>query len=266
MNGVTASPGSSADPIVREARIRDFLLTTVQHATPSPRSWTEAVHDHDELLWVSWGVASVRTPSQLHTLGTRQAFWVPRGTPHSIEAAAESTLQATFFADDVTKLGSAPTLMNLSPAVRELLLLNAAEPMPDDVRFRLQRLVIDLLIDLPVSPVELRMPVSPYLVRAAEAILSDPADQTATSEWAHRLGIPARRLSQAFAEQTGHSLTQWRIRARLRAAVVLLESGTPVVDTAARLGYASVSTFIEHFRTVLGSTPGAYSVHRHADL
>lgn len=240
-------------------RIRGFLFTTERHTAHRTRSWAEARHARDELVWSTSGVMRVAAGDQLWTVPAHRAVWLPAGQPHAIEVSADTVLHATYFARGAApQLPRGPVVVELLPAVRELLLLNTASPLPPATRMRLQELAIELLVPAPTAQVDLRMPETPRLRHVAEGVLADLAAADSTAAWADRVGLPARELSRAFAAETGLSVTQWRIRARVRASLVPLGSGQPVVATARTLGYASASTFIAHFRSVLGVTPAAY--------
>lgn len=240
-------------------RIRGFLLTSVRHASRSVRSWDVETHREDELIWSTAGVARVRAGDAVWTVPAQRAVWIPSGVPHTIETSADSLFYATFLEPGVAAhLPREAMIVELIPAVRELLLLNAEVDMPTETRLRLQRLVIELLQPSPGAQVDLRLPETPRVQFVAEQILADPAGDETTADWADRVGMPARELSRAFVAETGLSLTQWRIRARVRASLVPLASGQTVVATARGLGYANPSTFIEHFRAIVGTTPAAY--------
>ncbi|GAA2846421.1 AraC-like DNA-binding protein [Leucobacter komagatae] len=240
-------------------RIRGFLLTSVRHESRSIRSWESETHEHDELIWSTAGVARVRAGDAVWTVPSRRAVWVPSGVPHTIETSADSLFYATFLeAGLAAQLPREAMIVELIPAVRELLLLNAESEMPTATRLRLQRLVIELLTPSPGAQVDLRMPLTPSLLFVAERILADPGAFDTTVDWAERVGLPARELTRAFVAETGLSLTQWRIRARVRASLVPLASGQTVAATAAELGYSNPNTFIGHFREIVGATPAAY--------
>lgn len=236
-----------------------FLLTTVRFDVPRLHSWTDATHHHDELIWATSGMITVRTPEGVWDCPANRGVWVPHGVPHSIDASADTALQATFFAPDTTTLPYTVGAVELLPAVRELLLLNADRAMPDDIRLRLQALVVDLLTPVPDTVVDLRMPVSPRMSAVARRILSRLDAAETTADWAALAGMPERELVRGFTAETGLSPARWRIRARVRASLPLLRSGVPVTATARRLGYRSSGTFAEQFRQIMGRTPGAFT-------
>ncbi|MGO1465009.1 MAG: helix-turn-helix domain-containing protein [Candidatus Corynebacterium faecigallinarum] len=239
-----------------------FLLTTVRFDVPRLHTWTDSTHHHDELIWATSGMVTVRTPEGVWDCPGNRGIWVPHGVPHSIDAAADTSLQATFFAPAATGLPAGVAVVDLLPAVRELLLLNADRGMPEDTRRRLQQLVVDLLVPVPDTVVDLRMPASPRMSAVARRILSRLDAAETTADWAALAGLPDRELVREFSEETGLSPARWRIRARVRASLPLLRSGVPVAATARRLGYRSAGTFAEQFRQIIGRTPGAFSRDR----
>ena len=248
-----------ASPTTSPRRINGFMLTTVRHTPQTMQSWVAEQHRDDELVWSTTGVMRVHAADAVWTVPAHRGVWLPAETPHTIEAAGDTLLYATFVKRGaVTHLPRVPVMVELLPAIRELLLLNAAAELPDETRMRLQQLVVDLLHPTPEAQVDLRLPLTPRLLSIAEKVIADPSEGTTTEEWADRVGIPSRELSRMFAAETGFTLTQWRIRARVRASLVLLASGHTVVGTARRLGYANATTFIAHFKSIVGSTPAVY--------
>ncbi|MFJ2617747.1 helix-turn-helix domain-containing protein [Glutamicibacter sp. NPDC087344] len=251
-----------ANSKISTANLRKFLFTTVRHATSNQQTWSSSRHFRDELVWSTAGTLRVQAAHALWTVPAHQALWLPRDVPHSIDVSAGTLLQATYFSRGaVATLPPRVCLVQLSPALRELLLFNAEHAMPDERRLRLQQLAVELIHPAVAAEVDLKMPRSALLIRVAEGILGALDAKTSTGEWATILGMTPRDLSAAFQEETGLSLTQWRVLARIRASLILLDSGIPVATTARRLGYASPSTFINHFRTTMGSTPAAYLGH-----
>jgi AraC family transcriptional activator FtrA len=76
---------------------------------------------------------------------------------------------------------------------------------------------------------------------------------------AERAGLSSRTLARRFTEQLGTSPGRWLLGRRLDAARVLLEqTDLPVDAVATRVGLASAVNLRRHFRTHLGTTPGAY--------
>lgn len=76
---------------------------------------------------------------------------------------------------------------------------------------------------------------------------------------AAKAGMSTRTLNRRFREQTGTTPVRWLIRARVRRAQHLLEATEHTVDRiATEVGFASTTTFRDHFKQVVGTTPNAY--------
>ncbi|MGA5159136.1 helix-turn-helix domain-containing protein [Streptomyces pseudogriseolus] len=92
-----------------------------------------------------------------------------------------------------------------------------------------------------------------------EWIEDNLAREVTLTAMAARAGMSERTFSRRFREQTGTTPLQWLLRARVRRAQYLLESGDHTVDRIAQqAGFGSVTAFRERFRKVVGTTPDAY--------
>jgi transcriptional regulator GlxA family with amidase domain len=80
-----------------------------------------------------------------------------------------------------------------------------------------------------------------------------------TAVIAKRAAMSTRTLSRRFREQTGSSPAQWLIRARVRRAQQLLESGSSSIEeVAAQVGFGTAAILREHFNKLVGTSPQAY--------
>ncbi|RKT52839.1 GlxA family transcriptional regulator [Saccharothrix australiensis] len=85
------------------------------------------------------------------------------------------------------------------------------------------------------------------------------AEELTIDDIAARAGLSTRTLSRRFREQTGTTPLRWLIRARVRRAQHLLEATGHTVDRiAGEVGFGSTTTFRDHFKQVVGTTPNAY--------
>ena len=76
---------------------------------------------------------------------------------------------------------------------------------------------------------------------------------------AARSGMSDRTLSRRFLEQTGTTVMQWLLRARVRRAQFLLEQSDHTVERIAHeAGFGSPTAFRERFKRVTGTTPHRY--------
>ena len=72
-------------------------------------------------------------------------------------------------------------------------------------------------------------------------------------------------LKKIFSRYAGMGVASFFTEMKMRHAVVLLESGKRVGETAAELGYTDQNYFSTVFRRVMGTVPGSYRLPREAD-
>jgi AraC-like DNA-binding protein len=90
---------------------------------------------------------------------------------------------------------------------------------------------------------------------ARELLGTDPA-WSSFGALAGELGVSRPHLSRVFRAVTGETLTSFRARLRIRAALDRLEDGqTNLADLAAKLGFADHAHLTRTVRAELGSTP-----------
>jgi transcriptional regulator GlxA family with amidase domain len=84
-------------------------------------------------------------------------------------------------------------------------------------------------------------------------------DNLALDDLARYANVSARTLSRRFVEETGHTPTQWILRARVDRARELLErSGLGVEQVAAQVGLGTGANLRLHFQRILGTSPSEY--------
>ncbi|KRA25877.1 hypothetical protein ASD65_03510 [Microbacterium sp. Root61] len=219
--------------------------------------WIPHAHREHELLWVDRGSVRVRVQSRVWRLSLGLALWIPAGMIHRVTADGPVSLGATHInPSSCARAWESPTLMTVTPAMRELLLHEAQHDMPDEHRARAQQVCIDLLTPASEHNSALIVPADDRVARLVEEVLRHPRDARSLEDWAVMLNISARTLTRIFSAETQMSFVQWRIAVRMREAVSLLMSGWGVQQVSRHLGYASVSTFVATFRRVIGVTPG----------
>ncbi|WP_063002588.1 helix-turn-helix domain-containing protein [Nocardia mikamii] len=75
---------------------------------------------------------------------------------------------------------------------------------------------------------------------------------------AAELGISLRYMQKIF-QNTGHTPSEWLLRARLeRARMILLSTDTTIREVATRVGFKDISHFSRSFRNQYGISPGQY--------
>ncbi|UCR88895.1 helix-turn-helix domain-containing protein [Mycetocola spongiae] len=237
-----------------------WTLSTKRYASEdSRRVWGLGTHVEHELLWSGGGTITVEADGRLWMVPAMLGIWIPAGMPHRVRADRGALSYATFIDPRRRDFPWTGVMgINVSGLLRELLLSNRRDEMPDARRRVIQDLAAELISPVVSDSLDIRLPTTASLRVLAETILADPADDATTEQWAARLGVSGRTLTRAFNRETGLSLTRWRILVRVRAALLDIAAGRPVTAVAARLGYANPSTFIDLFRQVTGHTPAAY--------
>ncbi|MZD04422.1 helix-turn-helix domain-containing protein, partial [Streptomyces sp. SID5785] len=153
---------------------------------------------------------------------------------------------------------TAPTVLDVSPLLRELIIAYTRDPHDDGPqRRRLRAVLLDQLRTAPVRPLHLPAPSAPLLRELSALLAADPADSRSLEELGHVIGASARTLSRLLRADLGLTYPQWRTQIRLHHALVLLADGLPVTAVAHRCGWSSASTFIAVFHRTFGHTPGS---------
>lgn len=102
------------------------------------------------------------------------------------------------------------------------------------------------------------LPSDPVARVVARHLVACPADPRTLAEWAAQLGCSVSSLRRAFRSGTSMTFTAWRTQVRLRAALLLLAQDIPVASVAGRVGYSSLTGFVDAFRRHFGQTPAAH--------
>lgn len=86
------------------------------------------------------------------------------------------------------------------------------------------------------------------------------------AEMADTVGLSESWFASVFKRTTGKTPLQWQLARRIGVAKnLLLESGLPVAEVAAQLGFADQAHLTKAFRQVTGITPGAWRRSHQSD-
>jgi AraC-like DNA-binding protein len=151
-----------------------------------------------------------------------------------------------------------PTPVAASPLLAELIGYLSGNELDPAQRAHAESLLADLLKPVPVTTIQVRLPVGPPARQVAEALRANPADQRTLRDWGRHVGASERTLARAFATGAGVPFGHWRALLRLQAALPMLAAGEPVSRVAGRVGYDTPSAFVAAFRRETGQTPAAY--------
>jgi len=227
---------------------------------PPGSGWEAHAHDHEALLsYAHAGSCTQIMASRTWVVLPAHAVWMPPGVEHATLVGPHGCDFRTVrfpipIPDD---LPAEPCVIEVSPLLANLV---AAwdETAPDDAARReaLRFLLYDEVRRARTLDLGLPRVRDPRLLRAANALQTDPGDPRGLDELAALAGMSRRSFIRHFQAETGMGFADWRRRLRLLMARQFLAEGTSVTEAAAALGYGSPSAFIAMVRRELGVTPG----------
>jgi AraC-like DNA-binding protein len=218
-------------------------------------------HDEHQIVYAGSGVLAVTTDAGTWFAPGTRAIWVPAGCVHAHRAHGHLALHTLGLPARVNPLGlDAPTVLTVSPLLRELLLAATRDPDDDSPESRrLRAVLLDQLRASPQQPLQLPTPTDPRLKAVCDLLYDDPADARPLAALGRASGAGERTLSRLFRRELGMTFPQWRTQLRLYHALRMLAEGEPVTAVAHRCGWSSTSAFIDVFRRAFGTTPGEHS-------
>ncbi|GAB7184492.1 AraC/XylS family transcriptional regulators [Kitasatospora sp. Ki12] len=219
-------------------------------------------HRRAQLIYGTSGVITVVTDRGSWVVPATRGVWVPPETEHAMTCAGRVRMRTVYVEPRAApEPPGEPTVVSVSPLLRELIEAATRIPLEYDPHGRDGRLMDLLLYELepqPVPALHLPVPADPELERLCAAIRADPGADWTTATAAAHTHLSPRTLQRRFPHATGMTLAHWVQQARLLHAVILLARATPVSTVAADLGYATPSAFSAMFRRSLGVTPTGY--------
>ncbi|WP_433464605.1 AraC family transcriptional regulator [Spirillospora sp. CA-128828] len=218
-------------------------------------------HDDHQIAYAGRGVVAVTTDAGSWVAPANRAIWIPAGSVHAHQAHGELRLHLIGLRAADNPLGlDEPTVLSVSPLLRELILAYTRTPQDDDSpeRARLRAVLLDQLRASPQQPLHLPAPTVPHLKAVCELLHADPADNRTLAALGREVGASDRTLSRLFKTDLGMTFPQWRTQLRLSHALVLLAENTPVTAVAHQCGWSSASAFIDVFHRAFGHTPGTH--------
>jgi AraC-like DNA-binding protein len=119
----------------------------------------------------------------------------------------------------------------------------------------LWRVVAEEMRGAQPEPLEVPLPSSIRLLKAARSVLASPTAAISLDKVAAHAGMSRRSFARHFRAQTGLSFARWRRAVIAQHALELIASGHKVSCIATEVGYESVSAFIAMFRRQYGESP-----------
>ncbi|MET8473545.1 helix-turn-helix transcriptional regulator [Streptomyces sp. NPDC006422] len=219
-------------------------------------------HRRAQLIYGTTGAITVTTEHGAWVVPATRGAWLPGGLTHAMTCAGAVAMRTLYIATDAAvPLPDEPTVVSVSPLLRELIDEATRLPMEYDLEGRdgvLMKLLLHELAPHPVPALHLPTPADGQLDALCAAIRERPGERWTTGRAAAYAHLSERSLQRRFAAATGMSLARWVQQARLIHAVTLLARGVPVTTVSGAVGYATPSAFTAMFRRALGTRPTAY--------
>lgn len=218
-------------------------------------------HARDQLVYAVTGVMRVRTQTEAWIVPPDRAVYLPAHTEHAISMRGRVEMRTLYVARDAhDDLPSAPTVLEISPLLRELVLALIEEPVIYDEQGRAGAMAFLILAEIAKAQrlsLVIPMPRDPRLLRVCNALLADPASRLTLENWVDTAGASTRTLARLFEAELGLSFAAWRQRVRFHSALEAIVAGEPIARVAERNGYRSSSAFAAAFRKVMGQPPSS---------
>ncbi len=216
-------------------------------------------HSDHQLAWAAKGVLTVRTETTAFVLPPTRAMWIPAGLRHETLSAGTATMRSAYVNPVSCPIDwREGTPVEASPLLAELLGYLEVTAVGGERRQHAEVLLLDVIRTVPMTTVQVRMPVEERASQVARGLAEFPSDGRTVAEWGREVGASGRTLERLFLAETGVPFGRWRALLRLQAAIVRLAGGESVGNAARQVGYESVSAFVAAFRRETGTTPAAY--------
>ena len=148
-------------------------------------------------------------------------------------------------------------LTNRFVSLEELWGRGATELLTESIQARTEPQVIELVSRAFVRRIRhAAEPSSARLARRAARLME--GDEVRIDRIAGRLGVTARHLRRAFAENIGIGPKEYARSARLQRVVRMAATSSDWAQIAAEAGYFDQAHLIADFRGLVGLTPGAF--------
>lgn len=227
------------------------------------------MHPFYELVYVVSGCVGITAGEEVYTLHSGQMLLHPPNEFHRIwseENSEPHVLNLSFYAGTMPvysgrvlqiQSSEADTLLDICQQINRGL-KNDDRGFLNKQRLRLELWLLDAAKQTTVS-----IPPSDAAsaLRYAEIvnILREHLHEQLTSQDIARLSsMSLSSLKKIFSHYAGMGVSGFFTEMKMRHAVMLLQSGKRVGETAAALGYSDQNYFSTVFRRVMGTVPGSY--------
>lgn len=222
-------------------------------------------HDMHQIEYAVGGVVEVETATAHYLLPPQQAAWIPAGLEHQAVMRAEVRTVAVMFDPQlVAHAGDRARILTVSPLIREMMLHSLRWPIErldgdvvSDDFFRTLGHLVSAALD---HEAPLSLPTSDHpIVGAAMVYTKEHLASVTAADVAHAVAVSERTLRRQFEAVIGMSWRTYLLHARMLQAMALLAAPDQgVQQTAAAIGFDSLSAFTRAFTKFAGEPPSSY--------
>jgi AraC-like DNA-binding protein len=225
-------------------------------------------HDFGQLRYAVSGVLVTITEAGSWLAPADRVTWVPPFQVHSSRSYGEADVRLLNVA--AAQSGQFPTescVFVASALMRAafLTLVNDQEPVDSPRSLLLLEVVATEIARAPPDLLRIPEPNDRRLKAVTSLLHANPANPATLAELGRHTGASERTLSRLFSSELAMSFHQWRTLLRIQRALLALDRGASVTETAMDLGWANPSSFIDAFTEIVGETPGRYRATRAVD-
>jgi AraC-like DNA-binding protein len=238
------------------------LISTLAYEYPRGFHVSEHAHGSDQLIYAIRGVMHVVAGQGVWLIPPHFGLWIPARTCHSIKMPEAVSMRTLYMRRGLAaRLPPSCAVLHITPLVRELI-LETVRMKELRMRNRLHCAIRDVLLAQLESatpmPTSVTMPQDPRARSIADAVMTNPAERRSLAVLCKSVGTSVRTMQRVFQREVGSDFEFWRRQVRLMKAIELLVSGRSVKEAGFALGYRQPTAFVEMFRGILGTTPGAW--------
>jgi AraC-like DNA-binding protein len=220
-------------------------------------------HDMHQLFFTFEGAIELAAADGRHLISQQLAAWIPAQVAHRASLHGTPSVSIFFTGAQIAHPGNRIRSLIVTPLMREMMRETARWPLhgPEIPIRKAFYAALGALCEEWIESQEtgLFLPACDdprlkraldYTARHAEAKLADVCAAAGMSE---------RSLRRHFHAETGLTWEAYRQRSRLLQAIAALsETDAPIIEIAARCGFASPSAFAKAFRAAMGEAPSDY--------
>jgi AraC-like DNA-binding protein len=241
---------------------RGVSISTLTYEYPRGFHVHEHAHGSDQLIYAIRGVMQVSAGPGVWLIPPHFGIWIPARQAHSIKMPGAVSMRTLYMRCGLAaRLPATCTVFHITPLLRELIVETVRIKelrMRDRLHCALRDLLLSQLETASPMPISLTLPQDRRARAVADTVMRNPGERQSLATMCGSVSASVRTIQRAFRREAGSDFEFWRRQVRLMKAVELLVSGHSVKEVGFALGYRQPTPFVEMFRGILGTTPGAW--------